>query len=258
MQQLSRALEQTQVAGTVTNLAFLGALARHPGFAAGDVDTGLIERDLASLVTPSAPSQAAKVAALLASVSPVTVSAPQPGESVYPVTVSPLSGGQTVQPVTLPGFTLWAPLHRAIAVEGQGEVTPATLIFREGKPLIQLDGTEYAAPRLPVVRTGDALHVFENGQCFTFTPVDPLAREAAAGAAGNATLSPMPGLVKAVFVTPGQPVQAGDRLAILEAMKMEHTLTAARDGVIAEILTAPGAQVEAGAALILLAEEVPA
>ncbi|MDZ7908731.1 MAG: acetyl-CoA carboxylase biotin carboxyl carrier protein subunit [Gemmobacter sp.] len=65
----------------------------------------------------------------------------------------------------------------------------------------------------------------------------------------------MPGLVKAVFVVPGQAVTAGDRLAVLEAMKMEHTLTAARDGVVAEVLAAPGSQVEAGAALILLAEE---
>jgi len=55
-----------------------------------------------------------------------------------------------------------------------------------------------------------------------------------------------------VFVTAGQAVTAGDRLAVLEAMKMEHTLTAARDGVVAEVLAAAGDQVEAGAALILL------
>ena len=67
----------------------------------------------------------------------------------------------------------------------------------------------------------------------------------------------MPGLVKAVFVGPGQAVQAGDRLAVLEAMKMEHTLTAARDGVVAEVLVEVGAQVEAGAVLILLAEDAP-
>jgi 3-methylcrotonyl-CoA carboxylase alpha subunit len=68
----------------------------------------------------------------------------------------------------------------------------------------------------------------------------------------------MPGLVKAVFVTTGQAVAAGDRLAVLEAMKMEHTLTAARDGVVAEVLTTPGAQVEAGAALIRLEPEAEA
>ncbi|MDH3264126.1 MAG: acetyl-CoA carboxylase biotin carboxyl carrier protein subunit, partial [Paracoccaceae bacterium] len=66
--------------------------------------------------------------------------------------------------------------------------------------------------------------------------------------------APMPGLVKAVFATAGAEVAAGARLAVLEAMKMEHTLTAPRDGVVAEVLVAPGAQVEAGAALVRLEE----
>ena len=65
----------------------------------------------------------------------------------------------------------------------------------------------------------------------------------------------MPGLVKAVHVTKGDTVAAGDRLAVLEAMKMEHVLTAGRDGVVADVLVQEGAQVEAGAALIVLAEE---
>lgn len=65
----------------------------------------------------------------------------------------------------------------------------------------------------------------------------------------------MPGLVKAVFVAPGARVAAGDRLAVLEAMKMEHTLCAARAGLVAEVLAGAGDQVEAGAALIRLAEE---
>ena len=65
----------------------------------------------------------------------------------------------------------------------------------------------------------------------------------------------MPGLVKAVFATAGAQVRAGDRLAILEAMKMEHALLAARDGVVAEVLAEAGAQVEAGAALIRLEED---
>lgn len=65
----------------------------------------------------------------------------------------------------------------------------------------------------------------------------------------------MPGLVKAVFAKPGQIVAAGDRLAVLEAMKMEHTLTAPRDGMVAEVLVAAGVQVEAGAALVRLEDE---
>lgn len=65
----------------------------------------------------------------------------------------------------------------------------------------------------------------------------------------------MPGLVKAVFAEAGQEVKEGDRLAILEAMKMEHSLLAARDGTVAEVLAAAGDQVEAGAALVRLEPE---
>jgi len=69
---------------------------------------------------------------------------------------------------------------------------------------------------------------------------------------GSVVASPMPGVVKAIFVAQGDTVKAGDRLAVLEAMKMEHVLTAARDGMIAEVLVKVGAQVEAAAALIRL------
>jgi 3-methylcrotonyl-CoA carboxylase alpha subunit len=62
----------------------------------------------------------------------------------------------------------------------------------------------------------------------------------------------MPGRVTAVDVAAGQAVGKGQRLAVLEAMKMEHALTAARDGVVAEVLVAAGAQVEAGAPLVRL------
>ena len=65
----------------------------------------------------------------------------------------------------------------------------------------------------------------------------------------------MPGLVKSMLAEVGQQVTAGTRLAVLEAMKMEHALTAPRDGVVAEVLVADGAQVEAGAPLIRLEEE---
>ena len=83
------------------------------------------------------------------------------------------------------------------------------------------------------------------------------ALDRAAGAASDASVieAPMPGLVQKIDVQAGQEVQAGDRLAVLEAMKMEHALTAPRDGVVAEVLVPAGAQVEAGAALIRLAED---
>jgi 3-methylcrotonyl-CoA carboxylase alpha subunit len=65
--------------------------------------------------------------------------------------------------------------------------------------------------------------------------------------------APMPGLVKAMLVKSGQKIHTGDRISVLEAMKMEHSLLAPRDGVVAEVLAQEGDQVEAGAALVRLA-----
>jgi 3-methylcrotonyl-CoA carboxylase alpha subunit len=93
--------------------------------------------------------------------------------------------------------------------------------------------------------------VFDN-YGLAFEVIDPLERASGAAGDGNLIEAPMPGLVKAVFTQVGQSVSAGDRLAVLEAMKMEHSLLAARDGVVAEVLAAEGDQVEAGAALVRL------
>ncbi|MDP3339746.1 acetyl/propionyl/methylcrotonyl-CoA carboxylase subunit alpha [Frigidibacter sp.] len=245
--QLSRALAETEVAGSVTNLAFLGALARHPGFAAGDVDTGLIARDLAALTeVPACPPGVVALAALAAA-------------------------GLDQPAAPQQGFTLWAPLRQQVALHVAGEDLIATLLPQgPDRVTVELPGHTLHAERRAggwsldgakspgtACRTPHGIAVFGPAGTFTFTPLDPLARLAAAGAGGNVVLSPMPGLVKAVFVAPGQAVVEGERLAILEAMKMEHTLTAARIGIVAEVLAAAGDQVEAGAALVRLEDEVP-
>jgi 3-methylcrotonyl-CoA carboxylase alpha subunit len=239
LSKLARALAETEVAGSVTNLAFLGALARHKGFAAGDVDTGLIERDLAALTTVSEATIAMKATAVL-----VAADLPNAAET---------------------GVTLWSPLRRTLDLMLGAEPVSAVLeVTGPDQALVTVDQEVSEARRaggqwqingakpLRIVKAGAMICIFTGSGTYSFALVDPLARNAAAGAAGNATLSPMPGLVKAVFVVAGQSVSAGDRLAVLEAMKMEHTLTAARDGVVAEVLVEAGAQVEAGAALILL------
>ncbi len=233
---LAAGLEGTEVAGTVTNLGFLARLARHPGFAAGQVDTGLIARDLAGLLPDIGVDPASDALAAV------------------------MLGGFPADPGA--GFTLWVPLERRVDLVESGRLIAARAVLDDAGATVRLDGGAVTVARGPqgwtmpgrrAVLTDAALHVFDGtGACRSYALVDPLARDVAAGAGAGITLSPMPGLVKAVFVTAGQAVAAGDRLAILEAMKMEHTLTAARDGVVAEVLTAAGAQVEAGAALIRL------
>jgi len=80
---------------------------------------------------------------------------------------------------------------------------------------------------------------------------DPLARGSDA-AGGDAVLAPMPGLVQGVSVKVGDNVQEGQRLAVLEAMKMEHVMRAPRDGIVADVSVQSGHQVSAGDLLVAL------
>ncbi|TKW65646.1 MAG: acetyl/propionyl/methylcrotonyl-CoA carboxylase subunit alpha [Paracoccus denitrificans] len=235
---LESALVDTEVAGSVTNVDFLIALTRHDGFRAGEVDTGLIERDLDSLVA-----------------------AAEPDPRAIALGVVGLAG--LADPSVKGGMTLWQPLRRTIAWDGGEAVLE---VEGPGAARVTIDGVAHKVRwqgdrwwvdddlrRNRISRHAAGVSVF-GGRTVTLKPLDPLDR-AGEEAGGGLTLSPMPGLVKAVFVKAGQVVAAGDRLAVLEAMKMEHTLTAARDGVVAEVLAAAGDQVEAGAALIRLEEE---
>ena len=242
--QMEQALGATEVAGSVTNLAFLRALTRHEGFGAGEVDTGLIDRDQEALALDPVPCSKTRALAAL-------------GAGAF----DHCDGAQT-------GFALWAPMTQTVRLHWREEdfevrvTTRAANIFA-----VEIDGVVHQAERrqgewwvdgdktgAKIVHTNNGVSVF-CGAGFDFARHDPLARETSG--AGDASLveAPMPGLIKAVFVANGAKVSRGDRLAILEAMKMEHTLAAARDGIVAEVLAEAGAQVEAGAALIRLEAE---
>ena len=239
LHRLSQALVQTQVAGTVTNLAFLGALAGHAGFAQGQVDTGLITRDIDVLTTPPARHPRHAVAAAMA-----------------------LSGLDQTTDTT--GFALWQPLRRAVPI-AHGDTPMAVHVEVVGPDLQHwdVDGAGITATRRDGVwiidgRTAPDVSLFHgtatvfDGYGIPFNAVDLLDVTSTAAGDGNVIEAPMPGLVKAVFAKAGAQVTKGDRLAILEAMKMEHALIAQRDGVIAEVLAQDGDQVSAGTALVRL------
>ncbi|MDJ0626923.1 MAG: biotin carboxylase N-terminal domain-containing protein [Rhodobacter sp.] len=244
LRRMERALAGTRVAGCVTNHAFLRRLVRHDRFVAGDVDTGLIGRDLKVLTAMPVPCTRTRALAALGAL------------------------GLDRPAQRLAGFTLWQPLARTARVDWGDDAVEARVsvlgpdrfdvsladavhrIERRGG-VWWIDGAKAPAR---IVRNGADVSVFF-GNGYHFTVPDPLAVAGAAGAGGNLIEAPMPGLLKTVFVTPGAEVAQGDRLVILEAMKMEHVLQAARDGVVAEVLAGPGAQVEAGAALIRLEED---
>lgn len=239
---LRQGLAGCEVAGTVTNLAFLGALAGHAGFGKGDVDTGLIARDIDAL-TETPQAQARHLA--LAGMAALGLTDPSPGA----------------------GFTLWAPLRRSVQLLWQDEVQTlsvevvsadlqrwdvagAQVTAQRSSGRWVLDG--HVAPQVSVA--GHDITIFDH-YGLVFTHINPLDQAGGAAGDGNLIEAPMPGLVKAIDASVGQAVSAGDRLAVLEAMKMEHALLAARDGVVAEVLASAGDQVEAGAALIRLEAE---
>lgn len=239
---LSRALSGTQVGGTVTNLAFLGRLAGHAGFAKGDVDTGLIGRDIETLVVEPTPEPRHKVAAAMVAMG-------------------------VVQTAWSSGFNLWQPLAQSVTLAWKDTVFDAVLrmegpdrqVWTVGADTVVAERVggiwQVAGTVLPDTVLHKGIVTVFDQYGLAFDVIDPLERATSAAGDGNLIQAPMPGLVKAVFAEPGQVVAMGDRLAVLEAMKMEHALLAARDGIVAEVLTTAGAQVEAGAALVRLEED---
>ena len=258
LNKLSRALDDSHITGTVTNVAFLGALARHPRFASGDVDTGLIDQELAAL---NAEADAPPEATALAAVAVLgMIPGPQPKAPTDPWD-------------TLTGWRLWNTAHRSTTIRQGDETIEASVAFLDANTFdvswadqqaqLRLDdagdgtlhvttGTRRSSAR--VVHSGSRLTIFWEGRTFDFEMPDPLAGRAEDEAGGDRVVAPMPGLVKLVSVEAGQKVSKGADVAIMEAMKMEYKLTAPMNGTIGQVLVKAGEQVEEGALLITFAE----
>ncbi|WP_342075246.1 acetyl/propionyl/methylcrotonyl-CoA carboxylase subunit alpha [Yoonia sp. SS1-5] len=231
LRKLSAALDQTRIAGTVTNLDFLRRLSRDPDFVAGDVDTGLIERGKDALCVAAVPT-------------PRDV-------AIAAVVAANLPDG----PLT--GFTLWQPMQRDQYLRfadtdycARLQVLDAARVdvsVGDDKVSLARNGADWG---VSAERHGEHVTVF-GPQTLTFAVVDPLARSSMA-VGGDTVLAPMPGLVREVSVTAGQTVAAGDRLIVMEAMKMEHVLRAPRDGVVASVAAKQDDQVAAGALMVAL------
>ncbi|MEM8774927.1 MAG: biotin carboxylase N-terminal domain-containing protein [Pseudomonadota bacterium] len=242
LRRLRAGLERTEVAGTVTNLAFLRALAAHEGFARGEVDTGLIARNLDTLAQEDLPRPADWALAALAGLGLLEQQPEDAGFTLW----QPMTGGAALRfgsdEVCL-RITPLGPDAYDVQVEGE------TLRFRRREQR-WLIGAE-PAPRYRCHRP--FITVFGSSG-LEFELLDPLNRQPVSESEASLIEAPMPGLLKELAARSGDTVAQGDRLAVLEAMKMEHSLLAPRDGVVAEVLAEAGAQVKAGAALVRLEE----
>jgi 3-methylcrotonyl-CoA carboxylase alpha subunit len=263
LDRLSAALDQTLVAGPRCNVAFLKALANQADFRAGRLDTGLIERHLAELGAVPQPAGSAALAAAVqklaadrqeahaAGSSPWAVAdgfalAPHPGQ-LFPVLVD----DAPLQPRLLPA----APGANAGVLLADGAHRPRRQtagVTATGAMLEQAEGG------VTLVADGDGVLAIQAGKQVRVAPADPFAIDweaLEAGGDGAGTVrSPMHGRLVALFVVPGEGVEKGQRLAIVEAMKMEHVLLAPRAGAIAEVLAEVGQQVAERARLIVIGE----
>jgi len=253
-----QALAQTRVVGVHTNAAFLGRLMRDEAFAEADLDTGLIERRRATLLPPAAAAPVAVLA--LATAARLTQealaaahTAPDPWAATdgwrvgggYSRALSWLDG-ETARTVRV------ARAENGWTFDAQEQGTQAFAWHGKGARVrIQLGGRDYTAD---VLLEGESAYVFLDGATHVLTRNDPLAHagEEAGEHAGDMS-APMPGKIIAIHVAAGDKVEKGQPLLVMEAMKMEHTITAGADGEVAEIFHAIGDQVTEGAVLIALA-----
>ncbi len=262
---LAAALDDTQVAGLATNVAFLARLVRNADFAGAVLDTGLIERHRDSLLpAPAAPSDSALVLASIAVLSEPAVRAPGTGTDprspwnatdgwrLNQVHAHPLDWQAADGRHTLLAHYRASPAgSHAWEFERDGRrITVTAQVSREGAATrisANLDGLQLHAT---VARDGDTLDVFHAGQHATLALLDPLARAMQVEDTSGGLLAPMPGKVVALLAEPGAPVERGTPLMILEAMKMEHTISAPSPGRVGRYHYAAGEQVAEGAELL--------
>ncbi|MFO1090157.1 MAG: biotin carboxylase N-terminal domain-containing protein [Hyphomicrobiales bacterium] len=246
---LVRALEQTTLLGVTTNRPFLAALLSQPDVVAGRVDTGLIARSLADLVSSDAAVIAGGVLKL--------VHAGPRGLPFGRLAGWSFLGIERVDRLSLTVNGHPAEVTLAWQRDGSVSVGLGDRVLTAGDVLYADDQVCFLANGKPVVI--DVLsvhgHVFAAGADghvdIAYRALDGRRRD---GALGETTVrAPMPGKLSRLLVRPGQAVAAGDRLAILEAMKMEHLLTAAVDGTVERIEAREGEQVEEGRVLMEIA-----
>ncbi|MDQ3405405.1 MAG: acetyl/propionyl/methylcrotonyl-CoA carboxylase subunit alpha [Actinomycetota bacterium] len=241
---LSGALADTAVLGVTTNIAFLRALLADADVRAGRLDTQLVERKLDELTRAEQVPDEVFAAAALDELLHMQPS----GEVIDPWDVPNgwRMGRAAVVPVRLTCG------DRDVTVKLSGSPERATVVVDDGEPVtasVSRNDNElrvtYGGRNLRYARAldGDTLWLAADGRAWAVAERSLLEGGTAAGSAGGPVTSPMPGIVLLVKVAVGDHVTAGQPLLVVEAMKMEHTITATVDGVLTELDVQAGQQV---------------
>ena len=258
-QRLTHALDRASLLGTTTNRDFLRRVLRHPAWASGDIHTHFVQ-DHAAELKPVRDADAGNSALIAATVLTARVDTPS-----------------QIMPGLTPGWrnNRWRDLEAAWT--WPGDDTALTLHYRhvDGSQRFTVSGEGAEAVEVRIVdeadggvtleidglvrtwrwaRIGARVWLHDGAESWELTRL-PRFPDAEAVEEAGSCLAPMPGRILQVLVEVGRAVEAGDSLMILEAMKMEHRISAPAAGIVREVLAGVGDQVDADAALVLVEPE---
>ncbi len=252
---LRAGLADTLLLGVTTNIGFLRRLLADPSVVAGELDTGLVERSLPDLVDDSVPTDVLVAAVMERALT--LESGTDPWD---------MPGGWRIGE---PAWTTWSigvPGHDPVRVRLRGRADNATVAIGDDDPVsasacwsgddlvVTHNGT---TRRYGCARDGAALWLGIEGRTWAITEIERATAVQSGGFRGGPLTSPMPGTVLAVRVAQGDRVAAGTPLLVVEAMKMEHTITAQVDGVVSELFVHAGQQVALDQPLAVVTPENP-
>jgi 3-methylcrotonyl-CoA carboxylase alpha subunit len=258
---MRRALADFRVVGIANNVEFLSRLVATSSFARADLDTALIEREQ-DFLFPSAPAAVPDAAWLIVALAELENDRERARRRAA-ARAEPTNPWCTLDDWRLNGSGSRVLTLTAGATEKRIEATADgdgyTLVLDGMRSIARVRGAsgelldiELGDRRLraAVVVAGTRREVFLDGQSFALACIDTLELSGAGEEEAAGLLAPMPGKIIALFVEPGSVVTKGDKLLVLEAMKMEHTLCAPADGTVKAYFYAVGEQVTEGEPLL--------
>lgn len=231
-------LEETCVGGVRTNLAFLRRVIGHPAFAAAELDTGFIPRHEAELMRT--PGELGDAFWQLA------------GELYVQTEPARVRNDDEHSPwARRDGLRFGMPARTGVHLQCNGE---NRLVRIDAASATQPATTGQAMRRPKAIRKGETLYLEWNGELQAVTALDPIAEVEASHQHHGGLTAPMNGSIVRVLVEPGQSVEAGATLVVLEAMKMEHSIRAQQAGVVKGLFCAEGEMVDEGTVLLEMEE----
>ena len=249
LDRLAGALDATVILGPRSNIGFLAKLCRAPAFRKGHFDTGFIDQNLPHL--GAAPQELDCAAVARGAQELLAQEQARLNDACDSEADEPLSPMNSPWDAT-DAFQLSGVRRLALPITAEGETLVAVIIYGPQGPVLSVEGVRAASDAVTVA-DGQAVYVLRHGRQTKVTLRDATLDEAGDQDKSGLVRAPMHGKVLSLLVEQGARVARGQRVAVIEAMKMEHTLVAPIDGTVTEIAVAPDAQVAEGGKVMVIA-----